>query len=94
MKTTDNVIITFQDPETKLYDVQGKHLTQEELDKLIAIMPGHRWIIINWCDPPSILHTPDSFDGGRLPDSTLRKLVDGEPLTETDKDDIINSAIN
>jgi hypothetical protein len=38
---------TFQDPETGLFEIEGKHLTKQQLDKLISIT-NHRWIIIEW----------------------------------------------
>lgn len=94
MKKMEPVKIAFQESDTRLYSIEEKHLTKEELDKLIVIMPNTRWIIINWCDPSGILHSPDSFDGDKLPDGTLKTLAEGEPLTETDRLSIKNATIN
>lgn len=89
----NSVKIVFQEPDG-LYPVEGKMLSKSELEKLIALMDGTRWIIINWADPPRLRHSPGSFDADKLSDNTLQKLVNGEPLNETDKLNINNASIN
>lgn len=89
----NSVKIVFQEPDG-LYPVEGKMLSKSELEKLIALMDGTRWIIINWADPPRLSYSPDSFDAEKLSDNTLQKLVDGEPLSDTDRLNIKAAAIN
>lgn len=43
-------VTAFQDHETLLYEIKGKFLTEEELNKLRALQPQTTWCIIRFRD--------------------------------------------
>lgn len=45
------VKIIFQDPETMLWEVDGKQITTEQFEALQNLFPSVQWILIHWTDP-------------------------------------------
>jgi hypothetical protein len=45
----------FQDPETMLWQVDGKELTERQIKSLQNLFPSVRWILIGWYEPKSRL---------------------------------------
>lgn len=41
----------FQDPDTMLFEVGDKHLTEDELKKLQQLMPSAAWFTVRWVEP-------------------------------------------
>ena len=94
-KFKHNVRTVFQELNG-LYPIGDKMLTEDELEKLIQLMPDTQWIIIRWHSPQDfhdIQFLPDGriVDCGKLTEQTLRKIVDDKPLEREGFEDIVNS---
>jgi hypothetical protein len=92
METMNNVRVIFQ-RQDGLYPVDDALLTEEELRKLMTLMPGG-WIIIRWHSPQDfrdVKTSPDLIKYERLTDATLRKIAERRPLDEDGFQDIVKS---
>lgn len=85
---------SFQGPDG-LFQVGDKRLTEDEVDKLMTLMPEHRWVLITWADPRGRENVrfsdPDMVDMSRLKDETLREIAEERTLSDKATEDIINT---
>jgi hypothetical protein len=92
METMNNVRVVFQQQDGR-YPVNGSLLTEQELDKLMMLMP-EGWIIIRWHSPQDFREVSTSEDlikYDSLSEDTLRKIAEGRPLDEDGFQDVLNS---
>lgn len=96
MKTANYIgtKVIFQDPDG-LWPIEGKRLTDGELEKLMAIQSGTGWILIT---NHGVIHSNDEtlLDKvcGKLSEQTLRKIAEEKPMDQEAMIDIKTATLN
>ncbi|MFN5169599.1 MAG: hypothetical protein ACK5DD_08240 [Cyclobacteriaceae bacterium] len=42
----------FEDPDTGLFECDGREFTRTQMEALMATLPGVKWCVVSWSEPP------------------------------------------